>query len=259
MPIATRPFPLDALNETQRRIVESVADVHQLPIELAALPALAVTAAALGKTWKLAGAVNGRENFANIYVLAFAPKSSGKGAAAQLTKPIVEASARLGLNWQAKEKPALETQRQILEARAKHLTACLARRKDRNRNLTTREQDEMKSDLSEANAELEHIRPLLAAAPSYHVGNATSEALAMKFARNADTLFALAYEGGDILRVMLGKYTKGDNADFDLWLSGYSVEPYDSVPHFAWHCKYHAMSDQPDFRPAFAFARTLWQ
>jgi hypothetical protein len=50
----------------------------------------------------------------------------------------------------------------------------------------------------------------------------------MKFARNDDTLFALAYEGGDLLRVMLGKYSKGDKADIDLWLSGYSVELYQS-------------------------------
>ncbi len=59
-------FPVDALNETQRRIAEDVATVHELPIELAAMPALAVTAAALGKGWKLTGAVNGRENFGNL-------------------------------------------------------------------------------------------------------------------------------------------------------------------------------------------------
>ncbi|HYV26816.1 MAG TPA: DUF3987 domain-containing protein, partial [Candidatus Eisenbacteria bacterium] len=222
------PFPIDALNDTQRRIAEAVASVHQLPIELAAIPALATTAAALGKGWKLTGAVNGRENFGNLYFIPGAPKSTGKGAAAQLAEPIIQASARLIDDWKGSEKPILETKRQVLEARAKHLTACLAHRKDRNRSLTDSELATFEAELRDANAELEHIKPMLAAAPSYHVGNATSEALAMKFARNDDTLFALAYEGGDTLRVMLGKYGKGESADFDLWLSGYSVEPYQS-------------------------------
>lgn len=222
------PFPIDALNDTQRRIVEAVANVHQLPMELVAMPALATTAAAMGKGWKLTGAVNGRENFANLYIIPGAPKSTGKGAAAQLANPIVEASAKLAENWKASEKPRLETNRQMLEARGKYLTACLAHRKQGKRNFTDSELTTFETELRDTNTKLEHIKPMLAAAPSYHIGNATSEALAMKFARNDDTLFALAYEGGDTLRVMLGKYSKGETADFDLWLSGYSVEPYQS-------------------------------
>lgn len=221
-------FPIEALNETQRRIAEDVATVHELPIQLAAMPAIAVIAAALGKSWKLTGAVNGRDNFANLYIIPGAPKSTGKGASAQLANPIIEASAILAEDWKASERPNLETKRQIMDARAKYFTACLARRKDGRRSLTSTELKTLEAELQDANAELERIKPLLATPPSYHVGNATSEALAMKFARNNDTLFALAYEGGDTLRVMLGKYGKGESADFDLWLSGYSVEPYQS-------------------------------
>ena len=222
------PFPIDALNETQRRIVEAVATVHQLPIELAAMPALAVIGAALGKAWKLSGAVNGCETFGNVYIIPGAPKSTGKGAAARLAEPIVQASAKLAANWNASEKPRLETRNSILEARAKYITTCLVRRKDGNRSLPASELKKLEAELRAARAEIGSNTRLLAAVPSYHIGNATSEALAMKFTRNDDTLFALAYEGGDTLRVMLGKYSKGENADFDLWLSGYSVEPYQS-------------------------------
>ena len=35
-------------------------------------------------------------------------------------------------------------------------------------------------------------------------------------------------EGGETVRVMLGKYSKGESADLDLYLSGYSVEPWRS-------------------------------
>jgi hypothetical protein len=222
------PFPIDAMNETQKRIVESVANVYQLPIELAAMPALAVIGAALGKAWKLTGAVNGRENFGNLYIIPGAPKSTGKGAAAQLAEPIVSASGKLIDDWRANEKPDLETKKHVLEARLKIITLRLAQRKDGKRPLPQRELEELQAELRDANAEIERIKPFLTAAPSYHVGNATSEALATKFVRNTDTLFAFAYEGGEVLRVLLGKYSKGESADLDLWLSGYSVEPYQS-------------------------------
>ncbi len=222
------PFPVDALSDRQRGIVETVANVHQLPIELAAMPALAVTGAALGKAWKLTGAVNGRENYGNLYIIPAAPKSAGKNAAAQIADPIMQASHTLSVHWLANEKPNLETERCILEARVKHLTARIVHGSSGKRRLTTAELDQLKVELRDANVSLERIGPFLLASPSFHVGNATSEALAMRFARNDDTLFALAYEGGDTLRVMLGKYTKGECADCDLWLSGYSVEPYQS-------------------------------
>jgi Protein of unknown function (DUF3987) len=222
------PFPIDAMSPTQRRIVESVANVYELPIELAAMPALAVIGAALGKAWKLTGAVNGRENFGNLYIIPGAPKSTGKGAAAQLAQPIVDASSKLIEDWKANEKPDLETKKLVLEARLKILIPCLAQRKDNGRLLPPSESQALETELRNANAEIERIKPFLTAAPSYHVGNATSEALATKFVRNGETLFALAYEGGDVLRVLLGKYSKGESADLDLWLSGYSVEPYQS-------------------------------
>jgi hypothetical protein len=72
------PFPIEALSEIQRRVVESVAEVYQIPIELGAMPVLSVTSGALGKAWKITGAVNGRENYGNIYVIPGAPKSHGK-------------------------------------------------------------------------------------------------------------------------------------------------------------------------------------
>ncbi len=222
------PFPVHSLNDTQRRIVETVAEVYGIPIELAAMPALAAVAAALGKAWKLNGAVNGRENYGNIYVVAGAPKSTGKGAAAQLAEPILRASEALAEAWSLTERPRLEAEQQQMEARAKYLVNCLAKQKDGRHSLTNIELSFLKDELIALSGKMALNAPLLAAAPSYHVGNATSEALAMKFARNEDTLFALAYEGGDVLRVMLGKYAKGATADCDLWLSGYSVEPHQS-------------------------------
>ncbi len=61
--------------------------------------------------------------------------------------------------------------------------------------------------------------------PTYWVSNATSEAMGMQFARNNCSLFAYSLEAGEVVRVMMGKYSDAGKGDFDMWLSGYSVEP----------------------------------
>ena len=71
------PYPLHALNVTMRAIAEATAEVHQIPIELPAMAAVATMAGALGKSCELVGAVNGKTSFGNIYVIAGAPKSTG--------------------------------------------------------------------------------------------------------------------------------------------------------------------------------------
>jgi len=50
--------------------------------------------------------------------------------------------------------------------------------------------------------------------------------MGIQFARNNCSLFAFSPEAGEPVRVMLGKYTKENKGDFDLWLSGYSVEVF---------------------------------
>src|SRR5450759_1035073 len=54
------PFPLDALNETMRAIAVETAEVHQIPIELTAIAALATLSGALGTSREVTGAVNGK-------------------------------------------------------------------------------------------------------------------------------------------------------------------------------------------------------
>jgi hypothetical protein len=60
------------------------------------------------------------------------------------------------------------------------------------------------------------------------LGNATSEAMERQFKRNNLGLFCYSPEAGAAVRVMLGKYTKGEAADLDLYLSGYTVEDWRS-------------------------------
>ncbi len=49
--------------------------------------------------------------------------------------------------------------------------------------------------------------------------------MAIQFARNNCFLFAFSPDGGEPVRVMMGKYNDKGKGDYDMWLSGYSVEP----------------------------------
>jgi hypothetical protein len=52
--------------------------------------------------------------------------------------------------------------------------------------------------------------------------------MAAQFNRNNLGLFCYSAEGGETVRVLLGKYRKDSNADLDLYLSGYTVEDWRS-------------------------------
>ncbi len=217
------PFPLDALPDVMRRVAESLADVHQISVELPGMAALATLSGAIGKSVTVSGAVNGRDTHCNLFVIAGAPKSYGKGAASMSAKPILDASAERLEHFMQFERADLQTERELLERiKKKQLTDC------------ANEMESVgscnKEPLNRTNAELERITWLLEskARPGYHVGACTGAALEEHLARNDETAFSFSPEAGDMVRIALGKYSKDGSADFDLFLSGYSVEHYSS-------------------------------
>jgi hypothetical protein len=52
----------------------------------------------------------------------------------------------------------------------------------------------------------------------------TSAALTEILKRNGETIFSFSPEAGELVRIALGKFNKDQAADFDLFLSGYTVE-----------------------------------
>jgi len=227
------PFPIHALNPIMRAMVENVAAVYRVPVELPAMCAIGIVSGALGNAFTLTGAVNGKDCHGNLFVIVAAPKSSGKGSVAgALVKPMLEASAALEANFKQHQLPKLRTEKAILEKRVAILVNELASGKTgtgKDRKPTGEmEKTETQRELEQAHARLEAIEPLLEALPTYWLGNATSEAMERQFKRNNLGLFCYSPEAGAAVRVMLGKYTKGEAADLDLYLSGYSVEPWRS-------------------------------
>ena len=222
-------FPLGALSPTMRAMVQDVSDVYQVPLQLPAMCGVAIVSGALGNSYTLTGAVNGKTSYGNLYVIPAAPKSSGKGSVADaLMPPFLQASVELDTAFKERELPGLKTDKAILEKRITVLVNELATNKtgtgSERRAMGEPERLETKRELDEAHARLEAIEPLLKAMPTYWISNAKSEAMGRQFSRNNLELFCYSPEGGETVRVLMGKYRGDWKADFDLALSGYSVE-----------------------------------
>jgi len=216
--LATRPreFPIDALNPVIRRVAEEIAEIYQIDVAVPAMAALATLAACPGKRVTLIGAASGRVTYPNLYVIGGAPKSYGKNGAGTVTGPLTDASMKLSNDFKKEERPKLRAEHRIKDARAKQLVKEIAKGDE---NTKARQ-----FELETIEARLAQIADLDARLPSYTVGNATTAALYEILKRNGETIFSYALEAGDPIRIALGKYNKNESADFDLYLSGYTVE-----------------------------------
>ncbi len=221
-------FPLEALNVVERSIVESAAEVYQIKAELPGMAAVATLAGAAGKSCIVHDAVNGRETYLNVYVLAGAPKSYGKGANAIITRPLIDASSGLADDFKHNEKPALLQEKRVLEKRMSNYVNLLAKVRGSTRKqpdpLSEDDKDRLRRELVEMQKRFDQIEPLVKQLPSYWIGNSTSAALAETLVRNDGSIFSFSPEAGELVRIALGKFSKDNAADFDLLLSGYTVE-----------------------------------
>ncbi len=226
-------FPIHALSPAMRVMVEEVASVYCVPVQLPAMVAVGIVSGAMGNAFTLTGAVNGKDSHGNLYVIAAAPKSSGKGSVADaLMRPLLEASVQLQAAFMKGELPGLKAEKAVLEKRINIFVNELAtnktgKGKDR-KAMDDEARTETKHDLEDANARLEEIEPQLESMPTYWVGNATSEAMAHMFKRNNLGLLCYSPEGGETVRVLMGKYRGDGKGDYDMALSGFSVEPWRS-------------------------------
>jgi hypothetical protein len=221
------PFPTEALSNVQQAIVAETAAVHQIDQALPGMAAVATIAGTIGKGHVVHGAVNGKDTPLNLYVLAGAPKSYGKGAASSITRPLIDASTELAENFRQNIRPDLIAEQRTLEARHKVIVQMLA--KDgtgAGDPMTATEKHDRKDELTMMQKRMDDIAVLVKQLPSFWIGSATTPALVDCLIRNDETIFSYSPEAGELVRVALGKFTKNDAADFDLLLSGYTVEPY---------------------------------
>ena len=165
-------FPLHALSPAMRAISEDLANVHRVPVQLPAMCAVGIVSGALGNTFTLTGAVDGKDCFGNLYVIPAAAKSSGKGSVAKtLAHPLLEASGELAVAFKQEKLPNLKAEKAILEKRVGVLVNELAKGKTgagNNRQVMGAvEKAETPRELEQAHGRIDAIEPFLNALPTY--------------------------------------------------------------------------------------------
>lgn len=212
------PFPVHALPPSMRELVEQCAKVHQVQPELPAMIALGTLSGAIGKGIKLQGVRNGVEGYGNLYIVAAAEAGTGKGNTGQvIAGPLLQASRELEEHWRKNIAPEARAEVAFCNAKISAKNG-EAKKPDADRGLVI-------CDLTSHQAELDAAQ-LKLRAPTYWVGNSTSEALGMTLESVGETILIYSPEAGDVLRVMGGRYRADAKGDYDLLLSGYSSEPF---------------------------------
>ena len=145
-------FPAGALSPLVRDLVTEISQVYQIPPQMPAMAALAMVGAAVGKRYKLVGAINGQESFPNLYVVAIAPRGGGKGSVGKaIVEPLFEAERAMSARFQP-ERIKRESEAVILHAQIQALS---------RRALKTPPDEEaaLRDEIERKKTRLEEIQP----------------------------------------------------------------------------------------------------
>ena len=221
-------FPVSALNPAMRRIVEETANTFEIVPQLPGMAALATLAGAAGKGWIGVNSSNKGKTWCNLMVVPAVPKSYGKGVTSVIAEPLVKASEEMTKTFRREECPILEGKLLDIQAEIKGITDKLSRY---GRGGTIRknlpdetEKEGLRKSRIELKQEQDRIGHLLKFLPTFWIGGTSMAGMVEALARNGDAIFHYSAEAGEPVRIALGKHTKDQAADFDLLLSGYSVE-----------------------------------
>ncbi len=205
-------FPVAGMPPVLRDMVAGVAEALQVPVDLAAVIALAALSAALVGRVKVN--VDGSwEEPLTIYALGLADSGNRKSAAmSKLTNPLFEVQTRL--------REALD------EARKKLVIAksvAEARMKSAQRKINKDAGMEALAELEAATKEFEAIEvPDL---PTLIVNDATPEAMSLALEANGERLGVFDAEGGGLNTMAGARYGNGNSSNIDLLLKGHVGDP----------------------------------
>jgi hypothetical protein len=219
-----KEFPIDALPPAARDAAATVADVHNVPVQMPAMCALATLSGAMGRTWAFTGAAkDGQETHGNIYVAIGAPIGTGKGTAAIMARPLVEFSQQRAKHFRESTQPDLRALKGRREAELKGIRSRFANPKRRENSGRSAAEDEQRQvELEQELARIERELP----PPRAMVEDCTSQKLIEICGRNPDgAAFVYSAEGGEVLRIAAGRYRGDSKADCEIWLKGFSCEP----------------------------------
>jgi hypothetical protein len=220
-PLEPGEFPVDALPDAARALVDDLVRVYGVPPELPGMAALATLSAACARGYKLSSAVNGVENHANLYLIAGVPAGCGRICVDTVIRPLlapVDEPVQKEVN--PYPLPVLKRERTYVLNRLKLLSENIDQRQDGvDYSRDDAEIETMKQRLGELALK---INAQLASSPALLSTHGLTDAVgALMTIYGARPTF---YSPDDdaVLRIFGGAHRVDDKADFDLLLAGYT-------------------------------------
>lgn len=206
-------FPVETLPDVLARYVEDVAKVVQVPVDLAAMSALATLSFAVSRRWD----VQIRRSYVeptNLYVAtAMEPGSRKSSCFEAIVFPLRQA-----------EKDLINADKEDAEEREELRKAAEERLNRKRKELGATEDPGKRAELSKEIARIKDEMPQTASAPRLLVEDVTTERLVGLLMEQHGSLALISSEGG-IFGTIGGRYSDGQ-ANVDVYLKGHDGESY---------------------------------
>ena len=213
-PRLPRPFPVEALNEVQRPLVEAIINTFGQDPGVVGLTSCAVLSGAMGRSFMVEGAAPELITTGNTFTLVGVERSGGKGTVSKiLMQPLINANSELLKNYRENTLPSLRVRHRQIKQQLEAL-------------YKTKDEPPQQDLLIQLQREYESIERDLKYSPAIYSGSSTGASLVESLARNNEQLMLFSPEAGDAVKVALGRYTSDGGTDIDLMLSAFSVEPF---------------------------------
>jgi hypothetical protein len=200
-------FPIECCPLHMQQVARYYYDQFHYPLAATSMAMLTLLSAAIGPFARVKNGSEHGQLSLNIWTVIVADRSSGKSHLfSNLGKVFTEEGKKIMEEFRENIQPNIEAELDILRTKLKQL---------QNKNF---DGGVIKSELVDIKKEikrLESIHPL-----EIRFGTATSEALKKHVADTPDHfMFSMLAEGGEMFRIMFGKYNNRNQSEFDAWLS----------------------------------------
>ncbi len=212
---APHPFPLDFLPLAVADMARAIARTERTPETLAGCCGLGILSASIGGGLQVTSGPN-RITRGNLYLLASAESGGGKSETFRhMAKPFFDFERDLLDNWKADTLPGLQAEADLLESEIHSLTKGTAK------SHSGIEREEYRNELAAKKKALADVKEQLNT-PRLCCEDVTSEKLAVMLAQNQEQMASLSPDAGNIVNILLGRYSKLDRTDEGIYLKAFS-------------------------------------
>lgn len=209
------PFPLQHLPPAARAIAEAVIRTERTPETLAGCCILGFLSASIGAGLQVRSGPS-RMTRGNLYLMPSAESGSGKSETFRhVAQPFYDCEMDSVQRWEAETRPALQAEADLLECEIGRLKKAAAKGK------TGIEREEIRRGLQATKKALADVNEKLQS-PRLSCEDVTSEKLAAMLQANQEQLASLSPDAGNIVNILLGRYSKLVRTDEGIYLKAFS-------------------------------------